>query len=175
MVKFTTKKSVRKVGKPRADCPQFPHVRGYWAKKVRGRLVSFGRVADEPASSVSRRPTSPKTPTQRKGLTTNDRSLLDRSSTPHPQVGTGRVWPEPCHRRPVWLRLRSEAVLGLLWPIGNPPVRQYNGEVFFPRILPWKTHISHLPNPLDCQAGVRSMRRINGGRDSCTTSAWWQS
>jgi integrase len=34
--------------KPRPDFPLFPHTRGYWAKKVRGRLVYFGKVADDP-------------------------------------------------------------------------------------------------------------------------------
>lgn len=34
--------------KPRADFPLFVHARGYWAKKVRQRLVYFGKVADDP-------------------------------------------------------------------------------------------------------------------------------
>jgi len=38
MVKITTRKPARKVGKPQADFPLFVHARGYWAEKVRGRL-----------------------------------------------------------------------------------------------------------------------------------------
>ena len=34
--------------KPRTDFPLFPHATGSWAKKVRGRLVYFGKVADDP-------------------------------------------------------------------------------------------------------------------------------
>jgi hypothetical protein len=33
--------------KPRPDFPLFPHSRGYWAKKVRGRFVYFGKLVDE--------------------------------------------------------------------------------------------------------------------------------
>ena len=37
-----------KAVKPRADFPLFPHQAGYWAKKVRGKLRYFGKVADDP-------------------------------------------------------------------------------------------------------------------------------
>lgn len=34
--------------KPRPDFPLFPHATGRWAKKVKQRLVYFGKVADDP-------------------------------------------------------------------------------------------------------------------------------
>ena len=40
--------------KPRPDFPLFPHLRGYWAKKVRGKLVYFGKVADDPNGQAAR-------------------------------------------------------------------------------------------------------------------------
>jgi integrase len=44
-----TRKPARgKPGKPRADFPLFVHQRGYWAKKVRGQLHYFGKVANDP-------------------------------------------------------------------------------------------------------------------------------
>jgi integrase len=41
------RKSTAKAQKPREDFPLFPHARGYWAKKVRGRLIYFGKIADD--------------------------------------------------------------------------------------------------------------------------------
>jgi integrase len=46
-IKSTTQK------KPREDFPLFPHSRGYWAKKVRGRLVYFGKIADDPKGEAA--------------------------------------------------------------------------------------------------------------------------
>ena len=34
--------------KPREDFPLFPHARGYWAKKVKGKMHYFGRIDDDP-------------------------------------------------------------------------------------------------------------------------------
>lgn len=48
MIKITTNKPLRKAGKRWADFPLFPHPRGYWAKKVKGRTFYFGKVADDP-------------------------------------------------------------------------------------------------------------------------------
>jgi|GEM_PF-186480 len=50
----TTRKSrPGKVRKPRHDFPLFPHAAGYWAKKVRGKLVYFGKVADDPKGKAA--------------------------------------------------------------------------------------------------------------------------
>ena len=39
--------------KPRPDFPLFPHSRGYWAKKVRGQMHYFGKVADDPEGKAA--------------------------------------------------------------------------------------------------------------------------
>ena len=53
MVKITTKMTGSKARKPRPDFPLFPHATGRWAKKVRGRLVYFGKVADDPKGQAA--------------------------------------------------------------------------------------------------------------------------
>lgn len=71
----------KKVSKPRPDFPLFPHATGRWAKKVRGRLVYFGKTADDPKGENALRLwldqkddlLSGRTPTVRRdGLTVRD-------------------------------------------------------------------------------------------------------
>jgi integrase len=49
----SSRTSARRPAKPRSDFPLFPHARGYWAKKVRGNLVYFGKIADDPKGEAA--------------------------------------------------------------------------------------------------------------------------
>lgn len=42
----STKRTEQK--KPREEFPLFPHARGYWAKKYKGKMLYFGKIADDP-------------------------------------------------------------------------------------------------------------------------------
>jgi integrase len=53
MSKPTRKSDDDKPGKPRPDFPLFPHARGYWARKVLGRLHYFGKVDDDPKGEAA--------------------------------------------------------------------------------------------------------------------------
>jgi len=48
MAKSTSATALGKPSKPRPDFPLFPHATGRWAKKVRGKLEYFGKIADDP-------------------------------------------------------------------------------------------------------------------------------
>ncbi|HTQ37852.1 MAG TPA: tyrosine-type recombinase/integrase [Pirellulales bacterium] len=48
MEKISRKPASSKPKKPRPDFPLHPHTNGFWARKVRGKRVYFGKVADDP-------------------------------------------------------------------------------------------------------------------------------
>jgi integrase len=47
------RKAAKEPTKPRPDFPLFPHATGRWAKKIKGRLHYFGKVADDPKGEAA--------------------------------------------------------------------------------------------------------------------------
>ena len=66
--------------KPRPDFPLFPHPTDRWAKKVRGRLVYFGKASTDPKGKAA----------LDKWLEQRDDLLAGR--TPRPKMGPS-PWP----------------------------------------------------------------------------------